>query len=116
MSVADVEFLTIEGRPCKPDEKPARFTFRCVGHNRGRHPLLEPATCARLLIAEGPHSAAHGVKRDGQGLNGGRPQWDWNGDPNRPTFSPSINCEAHCGWHGYIRIGRCVSASGGDEP
>ena len=115
MSKADVAFLTIEGAPCPAGDKPARFTFRCVGRNRGRHPRLEPVTCARLLIAEGPHSAAHGVKRDPQNQNGGRAQWDWDGNREAPTLSPSINCESHCGWHGYIRAGRCVETDGRDS-
>ena len=116
MTAANVEFLTIEGAPCPADEKPARFAFRCVGYNRGRHPRLRPTECGRLLIAEGPHSAAHGIKRDPQGEHDGRPQWDWDGNRTHPTFSPSINCAAHCGWHGYIRAGRCVGADGRDEP
>jgi len=116
MTAANVEFLSIEGKPCEEGEKPARFTFRCVGYNRGRHLLDHRSKCARLLIAEGPHSAAHGVKRDGQNQNDGRAQWDWNGDHENPTFNPSINCESHCGWHGYIRNGRCVDVNGNDEP
>ena len=115
MSDAKVEFLTIEGRPCLGEEKPARFSFVCVGHNRGRDPRLPRTMCENLMIAQGPHSAAHGVKRDPQGQNGGRPQWDWDGNAEAPTLSPSINCERHCGWHGYIRAGRCVDTSGKDE-
>jgi hypothetical protein len=111
MSDAAVEFLTLEGAPCPADQAPARFTFRCVCRNRGRHPLQKPAKCAMLLIA-----GASPIKRDPQGLNGGRPQWDWNGDRLRPTFSPSIDCSRDCGWHGYIRDGRCVDTSGNDEP
>lgn len=115
MSDAKVEFQTLDYEPCNGGEKPARFAFRCVGHNRGRHPRLEPVMCDGLLIAEGPHSVAHGIKRDPQG-NGGRPQWNWDGNREAPTFSPSINCASHCGWHGYIRNGRCVDAGGNDEP
>jgi len=115
MSAAHVEFLTISGDPAQPGEKPARFTFRCVRGNQGRlkHIALEPLTCGELLIA---NAAPHGIKRDGQGQNGGHPQWDWDGNWEAPTFTPSINCEKYCGWHGYIRRGRCVSAGGADEP
>lgn len=119
MSRARVEFLDLEGRPIAPGAKPARFRFVCVGHNANKPRALYehcPTKCENLLIAEGPHSAAHGVKRDGQGKNGGRPQWDWDGNREAPTFWPSINCEGHCGWHGYLRAGRCVSVPGGDEP
>lgn len=112
MSAANVEFLDITAELCSADQKPQRFTFRCVGYNRNRHHLLEPVTCGNLLIA----NSGHGVPRDGQGLNGGRPQWDWDGNRDAPTFSPSVNCEKHCGWHGYIRSGRCVNTAGQDEP
>jgi hypothetical protein len=110
MSAANVEFLTIEGNPVTANEKPCRFTFRCVNYNKDRHPKLEPVKCGMLLIA-----GATNIKRDPQGLNDGRPQWDWDGNRDNPTFSPSINCSAHCGWHGYIRNGRCVNTSGQDE-
>ena len=111
MSAANVQFLTLEGMPVKEGEKPCRFTFRCVGYNRGRDKRLGEETCASLLIA-----GSTDIKRDGQGQNGGRPQWDWDGNREAPTFSPSINCEANCGWHGFLRTGRCVSTSGADEP
>ena len=116
MSDAKVEFLRINGDQLEPGEKPARFTFRCVGRNRGRDPRLPRTPCGELLIAVGPHSADHGRKRDPHGNNGGSPQWDWDGNREAPTFSPSINCEKHCGWHGYIRNGRCVTTDGTDEP
>lgn len=40
--------------------------------------------------------------------------WAWNGDKDRPTITPSINCIAEkdgkptggCGWHGFITNGR----------
>lgn len=39
--------------------------------------------------------------------------WAWNGDMERPTITPSINCIAEkdgkptggCGWHGFITNG-----------
>ena len=40
--------------------------------------------------------------------------WAWNGDKDRPSITPSIDCvavkdgepTAGCGWHGYITDGR----------
>lgn len=116
MTAANVRFLTIEGEPCPAPVKPARFSFDCVGYNRGKDPRLPKTPCGMLLIAEGPHSASHGIKRDPQGLNGGRPQWGWDGDRTAPTFTPSVNCEGHCGWHGYVERGRCVNTAKQDEP
>lgn len=99
MSDAKVEFETLDYDPAGPGQE-QRFAFRCP--KRGHQ-------CAGLLIA-----GRSDIKRDGQGRNGGRPQWDWNGDRERPTFAPSINCGG-C-WHGYIRHGRCVDTGGNDEP
>lgn len=39
--------------------------------------------------------------------------WGWNGDRDKPTLTPSINCIAEqdgkptggCGWHGFITNG-----------
>jgi hypothetical protein len=39
--------------------------------------------------------------------------WQWNGDVNKPTITPSINCikekdgkpTGGCGWHGFITNG-----------
>lgn len=110
MSAADVQFFNLGYEPCLPDQKPCRFSFRCVGANRGRDPRLPQSRCEGLLIA-----GATDIKRDGQGKNGGSPQWDWDGNRASPTFTPSINCEKHCGWHGHIRNGRCVDVHGNDE-
>ena len=43
-----------------------------------------------------------------RGQKGGVAQWDWDGDRERPTFRPSINCGG--GWHGYIEKGRSEGA------
>lgn len=99
MSDAKVTFETLGYDPAKPGEE-ARFDFVCP--KRG-------TMCSGLLIA-----GRSDIKRDGQGGNGGRPQWDWDGNREAPTFSPSINCGS-C-WHGYIRNGRCVDTAGQDEP
>ena len=29
-------------------------------------------------------------------------KWDWDGNWEEPTISPSIGCDARCGWHGHI--------------
>ena len=98
MSAAKVEFETLDFDPAEPG-KEQRFGFQCP--KRGHQ-------CAGLLIA-----GTTDIKRDAQG-NGGRPQWEWDGNRENPTFSPSINCGG-C-WHGFIRNGRCVDVNGKDEP
>jgi hypothetical protein len=114
MSEAQVTFLNLAGNPLLSDQLPCRFTFRCVNWNKDRDPRLPPIQCANLLIAEGPYSVKHGIKHDPQGNNGGKPQWNWDGHTVNPTFTPSINCSGHCGFHGYIRKGRCVETNGNE--
>ena len=31
------------------------------------------------------------------------PSWEWNGDRDAPTLSPSVNHVGH--WHGFLRAG-----------
>ena len=35
--------------------------------------------------------------------------WDWDGNVDEPTLSPSI-LNRPCGWHGYLRKGEWVTA------
>jgi hypothetical protein len=84
-----VTFLTIEGKPCLPDQRPARFTFPCIRAPGEPGFGGEVNTCGMLLIA----NAGHGIKRDPQNKNGGTAQWDWNGNRDCPTFTPSVDAE-----------------------
>lgn len=36
--------------------------------------------------------------------------WQWNGNEEAPTLTPSINCVGGCGWHGFITQGRMSGA------
>lgn len=83
--------------------KEQMFEFTCP------HPKGNGRKCGFLIIAGKTE-----MKRDPQNGNGGVAQWDWDGNRETPTFSPSIDCKG-C-WHGYIRKGRCVTAQGKDEP
>ncbi len=33
-----------------------------------------------------------------------KPSWAWDGNADRPTLTPSIDCKA-CGWHGWLQSG-----------
>jgi hypothetical protein len=74
------EFLDLDYELCPLDQMPDRFGFEC--------PKNPGHMCTGLLIrvAGGP-----------------RPSWEWNGNREKPTFRPSINCEG-CS-HGYITDG-----------
>ena len=40
-----------------------------------------------------------------------RPSWNWDGNRDRPTLTPSVNCTGFpCGWHGWLREGVWVAA------
>jgi uncharacterized protein DUF6527 len=103
VSSADVHFhpsseKTYETRIAAPGEE-VRFSFACPLHNR---------RCGDLLIA-----GRTTEKRDGQNKNGGVAQWDWNGNREAPTFTPSVNCKG-C-WHGWIKNGRCFKVDNKTE-
>ena len=42
------------------------------------------------------------------------PYFFWDGNRESPTISPSIGCDARCGWHGNITAG-ILSDKGGKE-
>lgn len=101
MSDAKVRFKLLEvgDRDAEPGKEEV-FSFNCPMHDR---------RCGNLIIA-----GKTGQPRDPQGKNGGSAQWDWDGNRDAPTFSPSVNC-GRC-WHGYIERGRCVTVAKTDEP
>lgn len=98
MSKANVDFWDEEWKPAEPG-KETRFSFNCPNGN----------DCGSLIIV-----GKTKIPRDPNGMNGGKAQWDWDGNRDAPTFKPSINC--HGCWHGFIENGRCVNVSKQDEP
>jgi len=100
MSNAAVSFETLDFDPADQG-KEQTFGFNCPKH-KGRQ-------CSGLVIV-GRTEYSH----DPNNKNGGVAQWNWDGNRESPTFTPSINC-TQC-WHGYIRNGRCVDVNGNDEP
>ena len=100
MADAKVTYCTMDMEEAKPGEEQL-FGFACPSH-AGR-------TCEGLFIA-----GKTGLKHDGQNQNDGVAQWNWDGNRDSPTFTPSINCVG-C-WHGYIRNGRTVDTNGQDMP
>lgn len=103
MSEARVQFETEDFEEAAPG-KEAVFSFKCPKYGHA---------CGMLVIAGRTKQ-----KRDPKGANGGSAQWEWDGNREAPTFSPSINCgtEKRPCWHGYIRAGRCVDTANRDEP
>ena len=107
MTKTKIEFLTLDMHPCPLDRQPDRFGFEC--------PMRPGEMCSGMLLV----GADMGDGRKlGRGESGQRPaMWNWNGDRNNPSFTPSVNCLAErngeklagCGWHGYITNGEAKS-------
>ena len=66
------------------DGVPKWLYFRCRSHNH------------YCKVALRPHRQQNGAS------------WQWNGDREKPTLEPSVNCVG-C-WHGWIRNGEFVVA------
>lgn len=78
------EYLTADHKPCPSDKAPTLFGFEC--------PKRNGYMCSGLVIRGNP-----------DGLNPPNATWHWNGNRDKPTFQPSINCKG-CS-HGYITDG-----------
>lgn len=94
---------------------PGEFQFQTLGY--------EPTSDPLAAIAEDKASGGRGIARLEYGCPrtgnpcGGiaighpdkpvqrSPSWRWDGDIERPTLTPSINCTGGCGWHGYLTAG-----------
>lgn len=82
------EFLTADYEDCPPDKAPTRFGFTCPKGKMGG----ADGMCSGLIIRGNP-----------DGLAPPNATWEWNGNRDKPTFRPSINC-AQCS-HGWITDG-----------
>jgi hypothetical protein len=76
----DIEEARLKGRPVT-----ARIMFVCPAGKR----------CGVFL---GPAFQA-------KPSDGDPNVWGWDGNDERPTLTPSINCVGGCGWHGFITAG-----------
>lgn len=55
-----------------------------------------------------PRGRTCGVQIRSGGFKDGLPKrWGFDGNCDRPTLTPSINCQgpAGCGWHGFLQNG-----------
>lgn len=75
---------------CGEGDRPKWMSFPCPGALGQSHPGT------RCLIPIRPQA------------NGVNASWEWDGNRDAPTMSPSVNC-ANC-WHGFIRAGQFVTA------
>lgn len=74
----DIGLGGVQGYP----QSTARILFVCPNHKR----------CAVLL----------GPKHVDRPTSDALPIWGWDGNTEKPTITPSIDCSKGCGWHGHI--------------
>lgn len=79
------EYRDNDDRPVPPGTQPDqvhRVAFRCRGGDRW---------CSINLRGRG-----HDIQKM---------SWQWDGNVDRPTLEPSINCNSDKCWHGFITAG-----------
>ena len=79
------------------DTEPWQLAFGCpCGNNCGGGSVVHNSYIA---VVRGPSSDAH--------------QWEWDGDWDAPTLTPSIQRRGACEWHGFMVKGKfCLTPDG----
>lgn len=102
-----------------PAKEPGQFHFATADY-KPSHPL-SPGEEGRLDFAcpRGHGRCGAIIIGNGHKPDGGK-TWKWNGDADRPSLEPSINCRSHdpetgekfagCGWHGHLTNGEFTDA------
>lgn len=103
--------MTLDTRPAWPDDTPVgTFDIEQRGvqgyPTATAHIIFECPNRKRCAVLLGP---SHVPRPKDGALN----IWAWDGNIERPTITPSINCIAEkdgkptggCGWHGFITAG-----------
>ena len=89
-------------------EKPGEFAWvRRFKDERGWQVSSDAPGSIRCLavILPGEHATAFlPVEPCPEWLNGGV-HWEWNGNEDAPTLTPSVDSSKTGGWHGFIRAG-----------
>lgn len=85
------DFFIEQTRP----DSPTKFDFYyiCPCGCTGRHQFSTGSPFELIYVATGEKISSH---------------WQWDGNTDRPTLSPSIHSvkeRGGCGWHGYLRAG-----------
>jgi hypothetical protein len=85
-----------------PGDPPGTFCWRQQGPGVG-------TPGGRYILYVCPHGRGYcGVPiRPNHLANGAG--WTHDGNDDRPTLSPSVNCIGGCGWHGFVTAGEMTS-------
>ena len=85
-------------------QPPAKFMF--MGHGANGQPKWLSFPCPGKLGKSHPETRCMISLRPQKNDTGA--SWDWDGNRERPTITPSVNCK-DC-WHGWIRNGEFLNA------
>jgi hypothetical protein len=106
----DVPFTAVTGVDGKPyvrdgfvcESRPGDFKFK-----DGEHQGISDPIAARVMEFNCPHTGKYcGSIRVGYPAKPEQsPSWKWDGNFEKPTLHPSINCRSGCGWHGWLKAG-----------
>jgi hypothetical protein len=85
--------------PSSPNHFPGAFKWwrREEGGPPTRLTFLCPCGCGT--------PAGVAVAKDMNDRGGNHPVWQWDGNIEKPTITPSIQIIGGCGWHGYLTAG-----------
>lgn len=87
-------------------KEPGEFYFADQGYNRCHPTDIPPGAEGRFVFACLKRGGFCGEIIIGNGFkpqHGAAPTWQWDGNADKPTLTPSINCRG-C-WHGWLTAG-----------
>jgi hypothetical protein len=79
------------------------MAFEFIGDDGNGNPKWMAFPC-QGVVRETCHIALRPSQKNAVGAS-----WEWDGNREAPTITPSVNCEKVCGWHGWIRNGQFES-------
>lgn len=83
----------------KGDAKPHMITFGCPCGSATTENLHDYNVYLQIT-----------VPGDNSQSRGNQPAWQWDGNWEAPTLTPSIQRHGACNWHGFLRGGAFVEA------
>ena len=110
MTTHDIAAVNVgpERRPSAPGEFQWRFAWM---DDHGKH--SRPATLEdipnEMWLCEPDRNFPANIPLKGHPYTDGD-TWEWDGNRDQPTLTPSIDASKYGGWHGYLTAGKLVDA------
>lgn len=95
-----------EGGPLRSIKEPGDFHFESLDYEDAPPEAIPPGAEGRFVFGCPKGRGYCGGIIIGNGFkpqHGACPTWQWDGNPDKPTLTPSINCKG-C-WHGWLTAG-----------